>query len=47
MGYKNGVLIGLVVVLIGCMLFYLVVVVYEYWLFLGVLFVFVVGIIVL
>ncbi|CAH9065138.1 L-fucose-proton symporter [Pseudoalteromonas holothuriae] len=47
LGYKNGVLIGLVVASIGCMLFYPAVVVHEYWLFLGALFVLASGITVL
>ena len=47
MGYKNGVLTGLVVASIGCMLFYPAVVVHEYWLFLGALFVLAAGITVL
>ncbi|WP_105169533.1 sugar MFS transporter [Pseudoalteromonas sp. T1lg23B] len=47
LGYKNGVLTGLVVASIGCMLFYPAVVVHEYWLFLGALFVLASGITVL
>ena len=38
-GYKNGVLSGLIVASIGCLLFYPAVVVHEYWLFLTALFV--------
>tara|TARA_B100001059_G_scaffold234435_1_gene277041 strand:+ start:7845 stop:9116 length:1272 start_codon:yes stop_codon:yes gene_type:complete len=47
LGYKNGVLTGLIVASIGCMLFYPAVVVHEYWLFLGALFVLAAGITVL
>lgn len=46
-GYKNGVLSGLVVASIGCLLFYPAVVVHEYWLFLTALFVLAGGITVL
>ncbi|KAF7764649.1 MFS transporter, FHS family, L-fucose permease [Pseudoalteromonas citrea] len=46
-GYKNGVLSGLVVASIGCLLFYPAVVVHEYWLFLTALFVLAAGITVL
>ena len=46
-GYKNGVLTGLIVASIGCMLFYPAVVVHEYWLFLTALFVLAGGITVL
>ena len=46
-GYKNGVLSGLIVASIGCMLFYPAVVVHEYWLFLTALFVLAGGITVL
>jgi len=46
-GYKNGVLTGLVVASIGCLLFYPAVVVHEYWLFLTALFVLAGGITVL
>ncbi|KTF11520.1 L-fucose:H+ symporter permease [Pseudoalteromonas sp. 10-33] len=47
LGYKKGILTGLVVASIGCMLFYPAVVVHEYWLFLGALFVLAAGITVL
>jgi len=47
MGYKKGILTGLIVASIGCMLFYPAVVVHEYWLFLGALFVLAAGITVL
>ncbi|BBN83336.1 MFS transporter [Pseudoalteromonas sp. A25] len=47
LGYKNGVLTGLVVASIGCLLFYPAVIVHEYWLFLGALFVLASGITVL
>ncbi|WP_404344036.1 sugar MFS transporter [Pseudoalteromonas mariniglutinosa] len=47
LGYKNGILVGLAVASIGCMLFYPAVVVHEYWLFLGALFVLAAGITVL
>lgn len=43
-GYKNGVLSGLIVASIGCLLFYPAVVVSEYWLFLTALFVLAAGI---
>lgn len=43
-GYKNGVLSGLIVASIGCLLFYPAVVVHEYWLFLTALFVLAAGI---
>jgi len=46
-GYKNGVLSGLIVASIGCLLFYPAVVVHEYWLFLTALFVLAAGITVL
>jgi len=46
-GYKKGVLTGLIVASIGCMLFYPAVVVHEYWLFLGALFVLAAGVTVL
>ncbi|MBE0370113.1 sugar MFS transporter [Pseudoalteromonas aurantia] len=46
-GYKNGVLSGLIVASIGCLLFYPAVVVHEYWLFLSALFVLAAGITVL
>ena len=46
-GYKNGVLTGLIVALIGGMLFYPAVVVHEYWLFLTALFVLAAGVTVL
>ncbi|MFY8325050.1 sugar MFS transporter [Pseudoalteromonas sp. ZZD1] len=46
-GYKNGVLTGLIVASIGCLLFYPAVVVHEYWLFLTALFVLAGGITVL
>ncbi|HEA17251.1 MAG TPA: sugar MFS transporter [Pseudoalteromonas prydzensis] len=46
-GYKNGVLTGLIVASLGCMLFYPAVVVHEYWLFLTALFVLAGGITVL
>jgi len=47
LGYKKGILTGLVVASIGCMLFYPAVVVHEYWLFLGALFVLAAGVTVL
>jgi len=47
LGYKKGILTGLIVASIGCMLFYPAVVVHEYWLFLGALFVLAAGITVL
>ena len=47
LGYKKGILTGLVVASIGCMLFYPAVVVHEYWLFLSALFVLASGITVL
>ena len=43
-GYKNGVLSGLMVASIGCLLFYPAVAVHEYWLFLTALFVLASGI---
>nr|WP_231615088.1 MULTISPECIES: sugar MFS transporter [unclassified Pseudoalteromonas] len=46
-GYKKGILTGLIVASIGCMLFYPAVVVHEYWLFLGALFVLASGVTVL
>ena len=46
-GYKKGILTGLIVASIGCMLFYPAVVVHEYWLFLGALFVLAAGVTVL
>ena len=47
LGYKKGILTGLIVASIGCMLFYPAVVVHEYWLFLGALFVLAAGVTVL
>ena len=47
LGYKKGILTGLIIASIGCMLFYPAVVVHEYWLFLGALFVLAAGITVL
>jgi len=47
LGYKKGILTGLVIASIGCMLFYPAVVVHEYWLFLGALFVLASGVTVL
>lgn len=47
LGYKKGILTGLVVASMGCMLFYPAVVVHEYWLFLGALFVLAAGVTVL
>lgn len=47
LGYKKGILTGLVVASLGCMLFYPAVVVHEYWLFLGALFVLAAGVTVL
>ncbi|MBH0068330.1 sugar MFS transporter [Pseudoalteromonas sp. NZS100] len=46
-GYKKGILTGLIVASMGCMLFYPAVVVHEYWLFLGALFVLAAGVTVL
>nr|WP_211197163.1 sugar MFS transporter [Pseudoalteromonas arctica] len=46
-GYKKGILTGLIVASIGCMLFYPTVVVHEYWLFLSALFVLAAGVTVL
>ncbi|MCG7553531.1 MULTISPECIES: sugar MFS transporter [unclassified Pseudoalteromonas] len=46
-GYKNGVLTGLIVASIGCIMFYPAVVVHEYWIFLSALFVLASGITVL
>nr|WP_206017423.1 sugar MFS transporter [Pseudoalteromonas sp. 31A1] len=46
-GYKKGILTGLIVASIGCMLFYPAVVVHEYWLFLSALFVLAAGVTVL
>jgi len=46
-GYKNGVLTGLIVASLGCTLFYPAVVVHEYRLFLGALFVLAAGVTVL
>jgi len=47
LGYKKGILTGLIIASIGCMLFYPAVVVHEYWLFLSALFVLAAGITVL
>ena len=47
LGYKKGILTGLVVASIGCLLFYPAVVVHEYWIFLSALFVLASGITVL
>ncbi|MBQ4798792.1 sugar MFS transporter [Pseudoalteromonas sp. MMG006] len=47
LGYKKGILTGLIVASVGCMLFYPAVVVHEYWLFLGALFVLAAGVTVL
>ncbi|MEL0639687.1 sugar MFS transporter [Pseudoalteromonas aliena] len=47
LGYKKGILTGLIVASVGCMLFYPAVVVHEYWLFLGALFVLASGVTVL
>ena len=47
LGYKKGILTGLIVASIGCMFFYPAVVVHEYWLFLGALFVLAAGVTVL
>ncbi|MEJ6476247.1 sugar MFS transporter [Pseudoalteromonas piscicida] len=46
-GYKNGVLTGLIVASMGCIMFYPAVVVHEYWIFLSALFVLASGITVL
>ncbi|WMN62100.1 sugar MFS transporter (plasmid) [Pseudoalteromonas xiamenensis] len=46
-GYKNGVLSGLLIASAGCLLFYPAVVVHEFWLFLGALFVLASGITIL
>ncbi|GAP73656.1 sugar MFS transporter [Pseudoalteromonas sp. CO325X] len=46
-GYKNGVVSGLIVASIGCLLFYPAVAVHEYWLFLGALFVLASGVTIL
>ncbi|GEK09049.1 sugar MFS transporter [Pseudoalteromonas peptidolytica] len=46
-GYKNGVMTGLIVASLGCMIFYPAVVVHEYWIFLSALFVLASGITIL
>ncbi|MFY8274848.1 sugar MFS transporter [Pseudoalteromonas sp. SSDWG2] len=46
-GYKNGVVSGLLVASVGCLLFYPAVAVHEYWLFLGALFVLASGVTIL
>ncbi|MEI5637995.1 MULTISPECIES: sugar MFS transporter [unclassified Pseudoalteromonas] len=46
-GYKNGVLSGLVIASLGCLMFYPAVVVHEYWLFLSALFVLAAGVTIL
>ncbi|CCQ10615.1 Predicted mannose transporter, GGP family [Pseudoalteromonas luteoviolacea B = ATCC 29581] len=46
-GYKNGVLSGLVIASLGCLMFYPAVVVHEFWLFLTALFVLASGITIL
>ncbi|WP_440056393.1 sugar MFS transporter (plasmid) [Pseudoalteromonas sp. T1lg65] len=46
-GYKNGILTGLIIGSIGCALFYPAVVVHQYWIFLGALFVLASGITIL
>lgn len=47
LGYKKGIVVGLVIVGVGVLGFWLVVVLYLYLVFFGVLFVLVIGIIVL